>query len=1171
MLRIISSNRQEDLLERLAERLAQPALAGKRGPLAPETVIAERGTDTWLWQQLARKHGIAGGLDMQVPGSFVWHTLQALLRQEKNTPPAAAWDGSAIAWRLMTLLPPHLPAAAFADLRHYLVRSGRGAENAPDPRRLHAVCTRIAGLFDQYLVYRPELLLAWEENRTLGLGADEAWQQVLWRDLVAGLPAEGHRARLMLAFEQQCRRGALHELALAALPPRVSVFGIPALPPNYLLTLARLANVIDVDFYLLNPSTAFWGDLLAPAQAARLRAQLNESGAALIDVGNRLLASWGQQSRDFIAALNSDCDALCATQHEDLCTGRGQPARRHRLAQLQADILALTESAQDPAPAADASIQVHATHGRMREVEVLHDRLLAMFRDMPDLTPRDVLVLAPDIAAYAPLVDAVFGTADGDRQLPWSIADLPRRNDEPLLAAIEQLLRLPSSRLRASDVLALLEMPAIRRAARIEDDHLDDIRHWIAVANIRWGYDGAHRAALGLPAENAHTWAFGLRRLFLGAAVSGEQELLAGATATVAPCTQVEGQRATALGLLAAFVDALHAQQPLLAGQDSGNALRPSPWQARINALLNGFVRPRGDNEQDIVDMVRDALAAQARELAAGGLGGTAIDTGVLREDLLARLAAPGRRNDFLGGNITFASLVPQRALPFRVIALLGMNQEDFPRQANAVGFDLLARQPKPGDRSRRDDDRQLFLETLLSARDVLYISYTGRDIRDDKPRLPSVLVTELIEYIAAQSAPTRKARDDFRRQFVREHPLQPFSARYFLPRTANTATDHLYTYNADWHGAASARAAQAAAAGAALPWCPAPLPPRADDAGPGSAVALDELVRFLRNPTAWFLQQRLGIRFRDEHEVPLDDEPFELDALDGWQVKTGWVNAALAGTAENEFRRRLAARGELPQGALEHLHWRAQQAGVAPLVADLGKRGARDTVPVDITLGSGNSARRITGQVAGVGPGGLVAWKAGSIDGKDALAFWVRHLALCAQGSLPPSADSCLLDKDATEQLRLRVLAVDDARRELATLLALRERGRLEPLPLFAKANWKWFAAKTPEAARDGAIAAFDGGFNLRGDVLDEAVRIAWRCSDLAINDAFLELAETVYGPIRAHLAGKEEPAGDDDAAPDKPGNGKRANSKPGTGSSTDGKPAKTGKGSDKKTGGKS
>lgn len=1149
MLRIISSNRQEALFAHLAERLATPSADTTRpgSLLAAQTLIVEKGIDTWLWQQLAGEHGIAACLAMEMPGDFIWKTLRSLVA---DFPEESPFERASVTWRLMTLLPQHLHKTEFADLRHYLVRepaqtqaSGNAAAPArdaqPDPRRLHALCTRIASVFDQYLVYRPELILAWEAGRERGLGSDESWQKILWNELVKSLAEKGHhhRAHLMREFDKRFRAGQLDADALKKLPPRISVFGIPALPPNYMIVLAQLANLIDVDFYLLNPSTMYWGDQLEPSRAAKLCAQLNEHGAALVEVNNRLLASWGQHARDFIAALHGEYSALCPTDHDEKFV---EIPGKTRLAQLQTDILELKETPHNPAEhAQDTSIRIHGMHGRLREVEVLHDQLLDLFQHTPGLQPRDVLVMAPDIAAYAPLIDAVFGTASDERRLPWTIADLPPRAEEPLLAAIEQLIRLSTSRLRASDVLGLLEMPAIRRAARIEDAHLDDIRHWVSVANIRWGYDGAHREELGLPAENTHTWAFGLRRLFLGAAVSGHEELLAGHEpfSTVAPCTQVEGQRATALGLLCSFVDALHDAQPLLAGKKSRGAgeknaatdgtLTPARWQQTVNGLLNQFIAARGDNEQSILDLTREALARQVNEMCSGGQDDTPIDTTVLRDDLIARLASPGRRNDFLGGNITFASLLPQRSLPFRVIALLGMNQEDFPRQSNAVGFDLLARQPRAGDRSRRNDDRHLFLETLLSARDVLYISFTGRDIRDDKPRLPSVLVTELIEYLADAAGGTRRERENFRKTFVREHPLQPFSARYFLPQPAKTKTrageltpptDHLFTYNRDWHGAASARAGETATA---KPWYSQPLPPRADDAGPGGAISIDELVRFLRNPTAWFLQQRFSIRFRDEHDIPPDEEPFELDALDGWAVKTGWVNAALSGTNENDFRRQLAARGELPEGALEHLHWRAQQASVGTLLDELKKRGSTTTVSIDILVG----AQRITGQVGGVTDGGLVGWKAGSIDGKDALAFWVRHLALCAQGELGSDAVSCLLDKEGQEQLQVRVLPKNEAGLELAALLALRERGRLEPLPLFAKANWKWFSTENPDKALDAARAAFDGGYELRGDVLDPAIRIAWRCGEEAIGAAFVKLAEAVYHPIRLRKFVAEKP----------------------------------------------
>lgn len=78
------------------------------------------------------------------------------------------------------------------------------------------------------------------------------------------------------------------------------------------------------------------------------------------------------------------------------------------------------------------------------------------------------------------------------------------------------------------------------------------------------------------------------------------------------------------------------------------------------------------------------------------------------------------------------------RSLPFKVICLLGLNDGDFPRNTKAAVFDLVAKHPAKGDRARRDDDRYLFLEALISAREILYLSYIGRDIRKDEELAPS-------------------------------------------------------------------------------------------------------------------------------------------------------------------------------------------------------------------------------------------------------------------------------------------------------------------------------------------------------------------------------------------------------------------------------------------------
>ena len=88
----------------------------------------------------------------------------------------------------------------------------------------------------------------------------------------------------------------------------------------------------------------------------------------------------------------------------------------------------------------------------------------------------------------------------------------------------------------------------------------------------------------------------------------------------------------------------------------------------------------------------------------------------------------------FLSGGITFCEHVPMRAIPFRVVCLLGMDDESFPRSSARASFDLM-QNPRLGDRNLRDDDRQLFLEALLSARDALLVTYVGQSAQDDSVR----------------------------------------------------------------------------------------------------------------------------------------------------------------------------------------------------------------------------------------------------------------------------------------------------------------------------------------------------------------------------------------------------------------------------------------------------
>ena len=128
-------------------------------------------------------------------------------------------------------------------------------------------------------------------------------------------------------------------------------------------------------------------------------------------------------------------------------------------------------------------------------------------------------------------------------------------------------------------------------------------------------------------------------------------------------------------------------------------------------------------------------------------------------------------------GAVTFCGIGSLRGIPFRVVCLIGLADTAFPRQAAVTEFDLMAERPRLGDRARRHDDRAAFLDALLSAREVLYLSYPGHNVRDDSPLPPAIPVSELLDYLGRSVA---GGADAVRRRLITEHRLQPWSPHYF-------------------------------------------------------------------------------------------------------------------------------------------------------------------------------------------------------------------------------------------------------------------------------------------------------------------------------------------------------------------------------------------------------
>jgi exodeoxyribonuclease V gamma subunit len=1082
MLRIIRSNAVESLLEALACRVSEVPLSS---PFAPELVVAPSpAMARWINLQLARRHGVAANLEYPLPASFVWQLAAGLLDDLPETDPLQL---DLMAWKVFALLPGLLSEPAFEPLRHYLGEDDKGLKR-------WQLASRIADVLDRYQLYRPVPIRDWGE------GKGEDWQALLWRRLISGVERQ-HRVAVIGRL-----LGALAGAGpVAGLPERVSLFAVSSLPPLLVEVIHALAAHIKVDLYLHAPTDAFWADLVSQKELARKRLEKPEE-ADLWEVGNSLLASWGRQGQalqDLLLSYEMPMEEVDAFV---------EPSAERLLGHIQQDIFALRPIAADGERVAvepDDSVQVHICHSALRECQVLHDELLRMLEVDPDLRPEDILVMIPEIGLYAPYIEAVFDQ-DSERErpfIPWNLSDISVKDEHPLVSVFLQLLDLPDSRFSHSEVLSYLDVPELAGHFGLDGEAVAQIKAWLARANLRWGLSGAHKQErLGLPAAEENTWAQAERRLFGGYAL-GDGDLFDG----IAPIGSVEGAKAEALGRFWRLFSLLTETAGRLVA-----ARTAADWQACIGGLLADFFGERDDSDGRL-QKIRDAASDLAEE--AGGLD-EPVDRALARHWLEQRLGAERRHGRYFSGGVTFCGMRPMRSLPFQVICVLGLHDLAFPRRDRPAEFDLMRRNWRPGDPRKGDEDRYLFLETLLCARRRLYLSYVGRDIRKNTERQPSVLVRELRDYVdqqyriagaEAEDKDKDKDKDKLSRRLTTLHRLQPFSPRNYAGGQGS--------YDGYWCEVAQAMARPSEReAGAPSSWTGVRLP-----AAPEAMreVTLTRLERFVRHPIRYLVTSRLQLYLREE-EPEEDEERFALDGLQAFQLKQRQVEDGLRGRAPS--RRQLSAEGVLPHGAFADLVFDAERERLAPLVERLAPYRGQSPLQVDVDLAFDGDAgpRRLTGQVKGVYPGlGLLRWRPARLKGADILGLWLAHLAWCA-GAEPGPKRSTLCALDDTFVLR-EALPADEARSALARYLAWYWEGVHRPLLVLPKASYAY--AATLRSGRGDPVKAAAGQWegnsfrNIPGDRDDPYVQLAMRGLTVdPVSDAELPLlAGAFYDQVLA------------------------------------------------------
>ena len=1135
MLSLAFSNRYEVLLETLLARVGdeRPGPFGWREIVVPSAALRRS-----VELAVAEREGVAANLRFSYLAQWLWSQIGKVVAVGEASPFAPAQ----LAWRIFDQFGARDDGWTSAHPR--LARYLAGADA---PMRFD-LAERAARVLDHYLTYRPRWLAEWSAGRGVaGLAddarADEAWQAELWRRLTAGLGTRSeHPATTFFRAVEDA--GVARPGALPQLPASVHVFCLPAMPPLYRDVLRALAAWVEVRLYVLNPCREYWFEIVEPRRLAWLVGRQQD---LYFETGNRLLAAWGRQTQAHVDLL---FEGEGAPEVDDSLFVPANGASL--LAQLQNAVLDLV----DPAPGSialagdDRSVEVHVCHSLTRELEALQDRLLALFAASDAPRPDEILVVTPDLEAAAPLIEAVFGTAPPPRRIPWTITGLGHTRTNPVARVLDAALALAASRFSASRVFELLQLPPVAQRFGLDGADLEQVHEWLRAAGVRWGLDAAHRGRLGLPQLDRHSLADGLHRLFLayalgdgdggegdrdGAGVGGV--LFGGRLGAGNP----EGGDAHALGRLWRYVELLQWLEASASRMHDADG-----WRTLLVELLDRVIPPTAEWADDL-RVVRAAITELHANIAAGGVHGP-LPLALVHRALTGVLDDPVR-GGVPGGAVTFSAMTTLRSLPYRVVCAIGLDDGAFPGVERPVEFDLMARHPARGDRQRRDDERNLFLDLLLAARDCVHLSYAGRSVRDNSEKPPSVLVDELLDYAARATAadprdPASLAAARARLTVV--HPLQAFSRQYFLADPAQDA--RLASFNAEYCDALRNRVRVAASAASERggradfargdeerlaraadeaddgdqpddagqsPFFPNPLPAPAAE---WRALGLDRLIRFFRNPSRFLLRERLGLALPEGDEELADDEPFLPDWPGRQALAERLLPALLAGRRHDEVRALALAGGEFPAGALGERLLERELDAMAAYAAGLA--AALEPAPLpplqaQFEFDLGGEAWTLAAAFGDLRATGLVRHRYDDTRANDYVAGWIAHLALCA--AAPSGVERATEWHSRDGRYRLRPCASGTARNELAALVALYRDGLTRPLAFFPKTAWSW--AANGESRYQAEQKWTGGGRPEFGERNDAAIRLAFRGLPDPLDDAFYANAAAVLAPLVRHL----------------------------------------------------
>jgi len=1049
-------------------------------------LVRNQGMATWLKRRIANETGIAMQVEFPQPHTF----LQEIVKSQ-------AVDPEQLKWKIYEKLPTLLDRPNFAELKSYLQSSESSSESDLKRYQLSGI---ISGLFDKYLLYRPDWIAAWqkgEKPHDIKSNNQESWQRELWSTL--GIDSSAHWSQILL-------QGSPIELPDDSVQA-LHVFGISNFAPIYVRFLYLLSHLIPVHIYWMNPVEAdegYWAD---GANSKQWRLAKEFDDPEILEKNNPLLASFGRLGREFVHTIYG------GNFYEYEVQGNESYPKPSPVISEPNNLLEALQSSiynNEPVPdftsaesESDTSISIHACHTPLRELETLKNYLLKLAESSP-LDAGDVLVMCPDIASYAPAIEAVFGGKSGGRSdydhtnFSFSIGDRQAPMTDPSIAAVLQLFSLHNIRFSNQEALALLSIPAIRQKFGLQEEDISTIKEWIHRNGIRWGFDSQHVQNIAPDCTTAPwTWRDGIERMLLGYAMQNSDltEPSPVLWNDILPFHDIEGGNASLLGALCDFLDWCDNIRATIPKKRTLQA-----WVKQTRAWIDGGFDKDADSQQRLQPLYQ-TLENILTQIESSD--GEEIPVEVFSAHLSNQLESSNSPRGFLNGSITFCEMKPMRAIPSRVICMLGMNHDTFPRKSSEVQFDLTRHQREMGDRSTRDDDTYSFLEAILSARQSLYISYIGKSIKDGKERPPSTALQTLIDYVPGLA------------NCVKEEKLHAFDPHYF-------DTNHPISHDSALLKAAQQLQNQTSineenTNETATPATSLLNHTHIAESAPATHIEASELIRVLTNPAKHFLTKVLKAKSAYMENPLQENEAISVDGLTAYQMKSLVLEKR---TLPDNQAEAWTQQGVLPVGALGEKSLAQNIGNLDELLQEVP-----ETSPMKLSITVG--AVTITGNapITETENGKKVIVIDASKDlTKKSLAAWIYQLLASTQLETPIS--STIYGTDGNKIVQETIIATPDYAQRLQELVDLYQLAQTKPLPHFPKTAKAYINAPRKEESdeeyerkrRGSALKKWNSDRYVTGESDDPYIKTIFGTSP-PFSDFFTSTAKTIWLPLSENL----------------------------------------------------